>query len=547
MYNKILLMTAFAATFAVQAQKRTTKNGRPNIVLILADDLGYSDIGAYGSEIQTPNLDKLASEGVRVRQFYNNSISAPTRASLLTGQYQHSAGVGDFAYDLGLPAYQGYINNQSLTLAEVLKSAGYSTLFSGKWHVSGNNVSQPWQRGFDRYLLANNGSYFDQGDYNGGKKTPYVLDGDPYPLEPDSYYVTDVITEKAVGFIDDAAKTNKPFFLYLSYTAPHWPLHARSEDVAKYKGRYDGGWEKLRQERYAKQKKLGVVEDGHVISKADDDVYDWERLSYDQKQQWTHKMEVYAAMVDRLDQGIGRVLNRLAELKLDENTLIVFLSDNGAPAEDMIKWHGGALRNTGPVGTIGSFESQGKNWSYASNTPFKAYKDYLYEGGIRTPFIARLPGRIRPGSFRNGTGHIIDLAPTFYELAQAKYPATYNGTKTLPLAGKSLTNVLFGIEDLVDRPVPLFWERAGNRAVRDGKWKLVSHHPSLKWELYDLEADAGETTNVAGKYPLVVDALSVKYFEWGKANHVENFFEIEDRQPESLKKFRLSKVQDATR
>ena len=519
------------------------QNKKPNIILIMADDLGYSDIGSYGSEINTPNLDKLAREGLRLKEFYNNSICAPTRASLLTGQYQHKAGVGYFAQDLGLPAYQGYLNKESLTLAEVLKLNGYSTLISGKWHVSGKNTSMPFQRGFDRSLYTGNGSYFDQGDYNGKPKVPDLVDGKPYPLEANKYYQTDLITQHAVKFLEESPQ-DKPFFLYLAYTAPHWPLHALPEDIAKYKGKYDKGWEVLRKERYARQVKSGLVDPKIPLSNKDEEIYDWDRLSYDQRQQWATKMEVFAAMVDRMDQGIGTVLTKLKQMGADDNTLIIFISDNGAPAEDLVKWHSGALRNTGPVGTSGSYESQGKNWSYASNTPFVSYKDYMYEGGISSPFIAWYPKKIKAGVIAKGTGHVIDIAPTFYEFAGATYPKTYNKIAPNPLPGKSLLPVLWGQQTEVKRNEPLFWERAGNRAVREGKWKLVSTWPSYNWELYNLEADRGETTNIAQQNHEVVSQLSEKYFAWAKKTGVVDFSTLESKEPQTMKDFRKSKVQE---
>ncbi|CAH0123641.1 Arylsulfatase [Pedobacter sp. Bi27] len=540
--NKVIL-TCVGALFAFQGFAQNARPAKPNIILILADDLGYSDLGAYGSEIKTPNLDRLANEGLRLKEFYNNSICAPTRASLLTGQYQHTAGVGYFANDLGLPAYQGYLNKESLTLAEVLKTQGYNTLMSGKWHVAGKDVSFPWQRGFDHVMMSENGSYFDQGDYEGGKKRAYTIDGKPYPLEAGKFYQTDVITQNAVNFLDQSAK-DKPFFLYLAYTAPHWPLHALPEDIAKYKGRYDKGWDVLRAERIKKQKELGIIDGNSTISEKDADIYNWNKLSFDQRSQWAKKMEIFAAMVDRLDQGIGQVLNKLKATGADKNTIILFISDNGAPAEDLVKWYKGAVRNSGPVGTIGSYESQSKNWSYASNSPLKAFKDYMYEGGISSPFIAWYPAKIKPGTVKKGTGHIIDIAPTFYDLAGAAYPKSYQGITPNALAGKSLLPVLFGSDNELKRDEPLFWERAGNRAVRAGKWKLVSTWPGYNWELYNLETDRGETTNVARQNHDVVSRLSVAYFDWAKRTGVVDFATLEAKEPQSMKEFRKSKVQE---
>lgn len=534
--KRTLILVLVALAIHGHAQQKPKK--KPNIILILADDLGYSDLGAYGSEISTPNLDRLAKQGLRLQEFYNNSICAPTRASLLTGQYQHKAGVGYFSNDLGLPAYQGYINPESLTLAEVLKSNGYSTITSGKWHVSGKNISLPWQRGFDDVYPRDEASAAS----GAPQERTVVTDNEGFVLS--DFFQTNLITKNAVTFIDEEAKKEKPFFLYLAYTAPHWPLVALPEDIAKYKGKYDKGWDQLRRERFERQKQLGIVSPDTRISRKDDDIYDWSRLSFDQRQQWAKKMEVFAAMVDRMDQGVGKVLDKLEQIGEADNTIIIFASDNGAPAEDLVKWHNGAVKNSGPVGTTGSYESQSKNWSYLSNTPFLAFKDYLYEGGINSPFIAWYPAKIPAGVIAKGTGHIIDLAPTFYELAGAKYPSKYKGIVPNPLPGKSLVPVLFGKQKEIERNEPLFWERAGNRAVRAGKWKLVSHWPSYNWELYDLENDRGETTNLARQHHDTVSRLSVAYFAWAKKTGVVDFATLEDKEPKSMKDFRRSKVQE---
>lgn len=535
MKKYLTLLIFIAAVAGVNGQQKTT---RPNIVLIVADDLGYSDLGSYGSEINTPNLDKLAAEGTRLQEFYNNSICAPTRATILTGQYQHKAGVGYFSNDLGLPAYQGYINEQSLTLAEVLKENGYATVISGKWHVSGKGKSLPWQRGF-QYVYPRN----EQSANSGAPGVRVVkTDSEGYPLE--EYFQTNLITNNALNFLDTVAAQSNPFFLYLGYTAPHWPLVALQKDIVKYKGKYDKGWDALRLERYNKQKQLGIIAAETQLSAKDEDIYDWSKLSYDQRQLWAKKMEVFAAMVDELDQGVGQITAKLDKLGKLENTIIIFISDNGAPAEDLVRWHNGATKNTGTVGTTGSNESQSKNWSYASNTPFRGFKDYLYEGGINSPFIAWYPGKIKKGRIAQGTGHIIDLAPTIYDLAAAKYPKTYAGAKPFDLPGHSLLPVLYNKEEQVQRTEPLFWERAGNRAVRLGKWKLVSHWPGYSWELYDLSSDRGETNNVARYNHEIVSKLSVKYFEWTKENGVVDFATLEDKEPKSMKDFRKSKVQE---
>ncbi|MBU3714520.1 MAG: arylsulfatase [Ferruginibacter sp.] len=515
-YN--LLITVLMFSLHLSAQKKDT---RPNIVLIMVDDLGYSDIGAFGSEINTPNLDKLAFGGLRLSEFYNNSICAPTRASLLTGQYPHKAGVGYFDVNLGLPAYQGFLNKESLTLAEVLKSGGYSTLMSGKWHVGGDSLYWPKQRGFDKFYGITKGAanYFDVQPLPFGK-TPYpvTLLEDNTRLFPadNSYYFTDEIGNHAVRFLDEQQKENKPFFLYLAFTAPHWPLQAKPEDIAKYKGRYDEGWDVLRKKRIERQLSGGILSKDQSIALRDTEVPEWDKLTYDEQQFWKAKMEVYAAMIDNMDQNVGKVVNKLQELKKDENTLIIFISDNGAQGgfNSYNPLNRGLVKNIGTVGTAGSFDYQEQNWAYLSNTPLRQYKNNFHEGGFSSPFIAYYPKKIQSGRIDKGVAHLIDLAPTFYEIASVKYPAIHNGVKTNIPVGKSLVPVFFNNDAEVKREEPIFWERAGNRAVRAGKWKIVSTYPSYIWELYNLDVDRGETKNLAEEYPEIVNQLSVKYFEW---------------------------------
>lgn len=516
---------------SVAQSKNSTVTSKPNIIVILVDDMGYSDLGNYGSEISTPNLDKLAKEGTRLREFYNNSICAVTRASLLTGQYQHKAGVGYFDVNLGLPAYQGYLNKESLTLGEVFRSGGYSTLLSGKWHVGSEDQSQwPLQRGFDKFygILKGAANYFDAEPLTMGKSGyPVTLLQGNTPLHPkkDSYYFTDEIGNNAVNFLDEQNKENKPFFLYLAFTAPHWPLQAKPVDIAKYKGKFDEGWDALREKRIQNLKAAGLLSNDQTIAPRDPEVPEWNKLTYDEKQFWKAKMEVYAAMVDNMDQNVGKVLEKLKALKKDKNTLIVFLVDNGAQGgfNTYNPLKRGLVKNSGPIGTSGSFDYQEQNWAYLSNTPLQDYKNNMHEGGFSTPFIAWYPSKIKAGRIDKGTGHIIDLAPTFYELAGIEYPKEYNGVTTNPLAGKSLLPVLFNNENEVNRGAPLFWERAGNRAVREGKWKLVSIYPSYQWELYNLDTDRGETTNLAQQNPGIVNDLSAKYFDWANKNGVVDY------------------------
>ncbi|WP_433832329.1 arylsulfatase [Flavobacterium anhuiense] len=529
-----VLLTGIIGTYKTDAQ---TASSKPNVILIMVDDMGYSDLGNYGSEIKTPNLDRLAKEGTRLREFYNNSICAPTRASLLTGQYQHKAGVGYFDVNLGLPAYQGYLNKESLTLGEVFRSGGYSTLMSGKWHVGSEDQAQwPNQRGFDKFygILKGAANYFDTKPLPFGKTAyPVKMIRNNEELHPkdDSYYFTDEIGNNAVTFLDEQNKENKPFFLYLAFTAPHWPLQAKQVDIAKYRGKFDEGWDVLREKRIKKLRENGIILPNQTIAPRDQEVPEWDKLTYDEKQFWKAKMEVYAAMVDNMDQNVGKVLDKLKALKKDKNTLIIFIADNGAQGgfNTYNPLKRGLVRNDGPVGSSGSFDYQEQNWAYLSNTPLQDYKNNMHEGGFSSPFIAWYPSKIKAGRIDKGTGHIIDLAPTFYELAGIEYPKTLNGVNSNPLAGKSLLPVLFDNASEVNRGAPLFWERAGNRAVREGKWKLVSIYPSYQWELYDLEADRGETTNVAAQNPGIVNNLSAKYFDWADKTGVVEYSKFKQK------------------
>ncbi len=503
---------------------------KPNIILIMVDDMGFSDIGPYGSEISTPNLDRLAGEGLRLREFYNNSICAPTRASLMTGQFSHKAGIGFFNVNLGLPTYQGYLNRESLTLAEVLKQSGYSTLMSGKWHVGDDSLSWPNQRGFDRFFgfIGGASNYYDISPYK--EKAPpveLVEDNKQVTLQP-GQYLTDEIAGHAEKFLDEQHTTGKPFFLYLAYNAPHWPLQAQPEDIAKYRGKYSIGWDSLRTQRIARLKKLGLISPNTTISR-DEEVPAWASLTYDEQKLWEKKMEVYAAMIDRMDQGVGRILAKLKALKKDGNTLIVFISDNGAQG-GFIPFGRKRQRSSGPIGTAGSYDYQEQSWAHVSNSPFRSYKASAYEGGISSPLIAWFPGKIKGGTIARGTAHLIDLAPTFYDLAGARYPLVFNNVNTHPLPGISLAQLFFTRQE-PDRKTPLFWERAGNRAVRSGKWKLVSSYPRNQWELYDIDADRAETKDLAAQHPQLVAELSAAYTGWAKQNDVVDYDRIRPAGP----------------
>jgi len=539
-------VAALAAPGCSSSPQLSAKNyRRPNIVLIMADDMGYSDIGCYGGEINTPNLNGLAAKGLRFTQFYNTARCCPTRAALMTGLYQHQAGVGHMMGDYGYDAYRGDLNNNCVTIAEVLKQAGYSTYMSGKWHVTkhikpeGPRHNWPRQRGFDRFFgtIHGAGSFYD----------PNSLTRDNTQIVPDDgFYYTNAISDNAVKFVGEhkARSGEEPFFLYVPYTAPHWPMHALPEDIAKYKGRYDGGWDALRAERHRRMIKMGLVRKDSEITPRDEGVPAWADAK--DKEWFARRMEVYAAMVDNLDQGVGHIIAELKKTGDFENTLIFFLADNGGCAEEygskgaarpdpskpvVLKPMGADelqtrmqpthARDGRPVrtgygvmpGPADTYIAYGKAWANASNTPFRRYKHWVHEGGISTPLIAHWPAQIKSrGKLRHQPGHLIDIMATCVAVSLAEYPSKYKGNGITPMEGRSLVPA-FDSEPIEREAI--YWEHEGNRAVRQGKWKLVSRYPG-EWELYDLEADRTELNDLAQKHPAKLAQLKSLYESWAK-------------------------------
>ncbi|MDA8640439.1 arylsulfatase [Flavobacteriaceae bacterium] len=518
-FGLIALITVACNDNKVNKKVLVTKK-KPNIVLILADDMGFSDLGSYGSDIETPNIDRLAAEGTRLRRFYNNTICAPSRASLLTGQYPHKAGIGFFNEDFGLPGYEGYLNKESLTLAEVFKNGGYSTYMTGKWHVGDEKPHWPLQRGFDEFFgfLDGGASYFDTKPLlKGPPSTAYLYEGNEvYNIDKKDFYLTDELTNRAFEFIKSTPE-EKPFFLYMAYNAPHWPLHAKPTDIAKYKGKYDAGWDELRKLRFENIKKLGLANEDWNLFK-DKLLPSWDSLDAEEKRQWTLKMEVYAAMVDNLDQNIGKLLDYLESNQQLDNTVIVFLSDNGAENMDVGKMPFTVKRNEGPVGTAGSMEAYTKNWAQVSNSPLRSYKSSPYEGGTATPFIIRYPNLKESGKILKGGNHVVDIMPTLLNIAQVDYPKIYNGTQTNKLPGESFLPLLEG--ENWDRDQPICFEWFGDRAVWLGDLKAVSLYPGNTWELYDLATDRTESKNIAASQPETIAKVDAIYNEWAKTNGV---------------------------
>jgi arylsulfatase A-like enzyme len=547
-------LLALLVTFISAGHVRAADPPRPNIVVILTDDMGFSDIGCYGGEIATPNLDALAAGGLRFTQFYNTARCCPTRASLLTGLYPHQAGIGHMMADDGKPGYTGDLNTACRTIPEVMKPAGYRSYAVGKWHVTrhagadGPKHNWPLARGFDRYYgtIHGAGSFYDPSSLvrDNTMISPYA---DP-EYKPQTYYYTDAISDHAVRFVADHARDqkDKPFFLYVAYTAAHWPMHALPEDVAMYKGKYDAGYDPIRKARFEKAAKLGLIDPKQPMSPQAEG---WEKVK--DKKWEAAGMEVYAAMVDRMDRGVGKIVAELKRTGQFDNTLILYMQDNGGCAENQgrvgNKNHPNILRPDKPTlpamkptdfaaggsvpaqtrdgypvrmgdkvmpGGPDTYVAYGRGWANVSNTPFREYKHWVHEGGISTPLIAHWPkGILARGELIRTPGHLIDVAATCYDLAGAKYPEK----GATPPEGRSLVPAFAGKG--IERDA-IYWEHEGNRAVRVGDYKLVAKHGG-SWELYDLAQDRVESSDLAPKMPERVKGLAAKYDAYAKRALVE--------------------------
>ena len=505
---------------------RLSADGRPNVLLILCDDLGYSDLGCYGGEIRTPVLDQLAADGMRFTQFYNCAVCVTTRSALLTGLYPRQA-------------KSPRLRTNMVTLGEAMQRAGYATSLTGKWHLGSQPPLRPIDRGFDEFygLLSGCSSFFDPAKpdpvfYNGGKSRPFAHNDQRITEFPEGYYLTDAFSDHAIRTIKQFAKDQRPFFAHLCYTAPHFPLHAFAEDIERYRGKYSDGYLAMRERRHARQAEMGLFASTPKLSspegrkgdyRYDYDVPDWETLPGVKRQREESRMETYAAMVDRMDRGIGRVLAALNEFGVADNTIVMFLSDNGGCAS----WPNGRpgqeegfvqYNEDIPVGDRRGYEFVGRGWGWAQNAPFRQFKTWCYEGGIATPMIVRWPGVVAPGSITPQVGHIIDFMPTLLELANRTYPHEFNGNAILPVEGKSLLPVFRGRTR--EPHSSLSWELYGNRAIRQGDWKLVWGASEKRWELYNLKADRSETNNLAAKFPDRVAAMTRDWEVWRK--QVEN-------------------------
>ncbi|MEI6275101.1 MAG: arylsulfatase [Prolixibacteraceae bacterium] len=536
------------ASMSLEAQNKSAK--KPNILVILSDDMGYSDIGCFGSEIKTPNLDRLAKNGIKFTQFYNTARCSPSRASLLTGLYPHEANMGNLASEnYPEPGYGDDLSKNSVTLAQILKKEGYATYMTGKWHIAkdiapnGNKQNWPLQRGFDRYFgtLNGSGNYYDPGT---------LISNNTFVPPGKNFYYTDAISDTTVKFIRQHPK-NQPFFFYVAYTAAHWPLHAPEKEVAKYKGKYDIGWDSLRVLRFNKLKQLGIISSNCVLSKRSVEVPAWK--DEPMKAWQVRRMEVYAAMIDIMDQGIGRIITALEEKGELENTAIFFMQDNGGCAEPQgsdlpeipptaeelvlkptsydsinlskkpLYTRDGRFVRSGRgvmAGNADAWMAYGPEWANVSNTPYRMYKQYVHQGGIASPLIIHWPqGNPAKGMISGQLSHLIDIVPTCLEITGAKYPAVFDNNAIQPLEGISLVPAF---KNKTTSREFIFWEHSANRALRMGDWKLVARVKNQKkftpedenaWELYDLNKDPSETNDLALIYP---DRLKEMAEKWEK-------------------------------
>jgi arylsulfatase A-like enzyme len=516
-------------------------DARPNILLIVADDMGYSDVGAFGSEIATPNIDALATEGLMLTQFHVSPNCGPTRGAMMTGVDPHRAGMGGnhevaAANQKGQPGYEGYLRKDVVTIAELLRDAGYHTYMTGKWHL-GADSNNPASRGFEKSFALLNGAashWADQGAIIPGATTRYISDGQIVDVLPEDFYSTNWYTDQLISYIDTASGDGAPFFAYLSFTAPHNPLHVPQEYIDKYHGRFDRGWDELAVERFARLRTLGLVGDSQDPQPRPEWVMAWDELSPEQQAARARDMEIYAGMIDYMDESIGRVLEHLRQSGNYENTLIVFMSDNG-PSRTSIQDYlalggeGGEFFNSfdnslGNKGLPGSSTDIGPGWAYAAATPLRLFKGYVAQGGIQVPAVIKLPGKMaNAGSRADHLIHVMDLMPTFLSVAEADYPDVYHGESIVPLQGKSLMPLLTGESSIEFESRELGWSAYGMDAYRRGHWKVLrlpEPYGSGDWQLYDLAADPGELHDLASEFPERAGALAKAWEVYAESNGV---------------------------
>ncbi len=545
-YSSRFFVSALVTMFAALTVTASADD-RPNIVIILADDMGYADMGSFGGEIRTPHLDALAQEGVRFTQFYTHASCSPTRSTLLSGVDTHINGLGNMdewtaPNQMGVPGYEGYLNDAVVTLPELLEEAGYHTYMTGKWHMGKAPERIPRARGFERdfSLLDGGGNYWDMRNVVAvSPRLVFTEDGLYLSELPEDYYATRTYTDKMIEFIEANRGDDKPFFAYVSHQAPHDPYHLPREWRRRHVGEYDKGWDAVRRERLQRQIELGIVAKDTKLADRMWFVPDPTLLAPAPRALLGMKMELYAGMMENFDHHVGRLVNYLKSINEYENTIFIVFGDNGAEGADLFEIIAGTpgtmnyllaakeWSQTDPKawGDPGSFVGYGPMWAQVSMTPFSQYKGWLAEGGIRNALIVSGPGVERPaGSIHHAVVHVADIMPTLLEVAEAEYPETHEGRRLPLLIGKSWTSVLAGETDSVRNSEDyLAWELFGNRALRQGNWKLRwqwKPYGTGDWELFDLASDPGERNDVAFRQPEKVAALLALWDEYVTANNV---------------------------
>lgn len=505
---------------------------RPNVVVILLDDVGYSDIGAFGSEIPTPNIDALARNGLCFTQFYNSARCSPSRASLMTGTYPHQAGLGHLE-GVDVPGSKGLrskLLDRVVTLAEVAKSAGYYTGMAGKWHMGISHDVGPWQRGFDHSLTTPYGELYFPNQPQPLAKNVFIDGRRVSVSSPEvgrgNWYSADLFVDWQTKFAEQARAEHKPFFLYMPFVGAHFPLMAPPQEVARFKGKYMRGWDVIRAERLERQKKLGIVPASTRLPPALPGSYDWSKLSPADKERFDTMMAVYAAVISRTDRAIGTLVARLKAMGEFDNTLILFLCDNGGNGES---GPDGRLSGQGTSGSAQSVVWAGMNWATLQNTPFQYFKHYTEEGGIATPLIASWPRGMSTavrGKLVREPGHLIDVMPTLVDVSGATFPKNVHNTAIIPMQGRSLLPAFQGRTLVRDKPI--FWEHEGNRAVRDGRWKLVSRF-KRPWQLFDMTVDRTELDDLASAQPMLVKQMAKQWDDWAAASDVDPWNDVYDK------------------
>jgi len=542
--NRLLLCITFVITLLACSP---SKDNRPNILLVVADDLGFTDLGSFGGEIETPNLDALAASGVILTQFYVAPTCSPTRSMLLSGTDSHLAGLGNMAYELranqrGNPGYEGYLNFRVAALPELLYDAGYHTYMAGKWHLGMTKETSPGARGFEHYfsLLQGGAGHLDEMPLVGPDPAVYEEDGERVGL-PDDFYSSRTYSEKMIEYLENRPDDGKPFFAYLTYTAPHWPLQAPKESIAKYAGQYDSGYDALQVSRFEKMQLLGLTTPGMKVVDRIPTEAAWDSLAVAEKKIEARKMEIYAAMVDDMDRYLGTVLESLKRSGDFDNTFIIFMSDNGPEGayldigwDALGKWVDQCCNNSlENIGAADSYVWPGPNWSRAVAPTFRMFKGFTTEGGIRAPAIVHFPAVIPGGSTKGAMTTMMDVLPTILELAEIEHPKTFRGREILPLRGSSMLSMLKGEDESVhDENYTMGWELFGRRAIRQGDWKIVCEPSGIpwkpndpnvtddQWRLYNLVSDPGEQIDLAKEEPERLRTLIEQWENYAKETGV---------------------------